>query len=368
MKEFEEFDDYNLDNLIKEVASTEIVTKLAYILDLFPKFRSAFLQKLKLTPKNKSVVTNAINIIGNCKISKVYCKVKGHEAEIFLDSCASFNMITRAALDKFNISKQPIGKIKKRIFQAYSNTTSTAEIYELEINIGKIIFKDLFKIVEKNDIFDILIGVDSLKKHKLNLNFIDDTLYTVDQNNNPIKLTEIQYNVCLNRYEDGYSKEHDDANLGEPVIVTVSLMTANQEINTKKARVDKIIELVPELVKNTVLKLFGQFESIIADKTDDLKETKLYPHRIELKIGITPIKQKAYRLSKVQVDALKVELTKLINDKLIVPSQSSWFSPVVLVMKKNGQYRMCVDYRKLNNLTIKDSYALPLIDDILCYV
>jgi len=368
MKEFEEFDDYNLDNLIKEVASTEIVTKLAYLLDLFPKFRSAFLQKLKLTPKNKSVVTNAINAIGNRKISKVYGKVEGHEAEIFLDSCASFNMITRAALDKFNISKQPIGKITERIFQAYSNTTSTAEIYELEINIGKIIFKDLFRIVKKNDIFDILIEVDSLKKHKLNLNFIDDTLYTVDQNNNPIKLTEIHYNVCLNSYEDGDFKEHDDANLGEPVIVTVSLMTANQETNIKKARVDKIIELVPELVKNTILKLLGQFESIIADKTDDLKETKLYPHRIELKIGTTPIKQKAYKLSKVQADALKVELTKLINNKLIEPSHSPWSSPVVLVMKKNGQYRMCVDYRKLNNLTIKDSYALPLIDDILCYV
>jgi len=50
MKEFEKFDHYNLDNLIKEVASTEVVTKLAYLLVLFPKFRSAFLQKLKLPP------------------------------------------------------------------------------------------------------------------------------------------------------------------------------------------------------------------------------------------------------------------------------------------------------------------------------
>jgi len=51
----EELDVYNLDNLIKEVASTEINIKLAYLVDLFPKFRSSFQQKLELTSKNKSV-------------------------------------------------------------------------------------------------------------------------------------------------------------------------------------------------------------------------------------------------------------------------------------------------------------------------
>ncbi|OUM56111.1 hypothetical protein PIROE2DRAFT_27050, partial [Piromyces sp. E2] len=58
-----------------------------------------------------------------------------------------------------------------------------------------------------------------------------------------------------------------------------------------------------------------------------------------------------YRLSKSQVDALKNELMKLINNRLIEPSCSSWSSPVVLVPKKNNKWRMCVDYRQLNNVT-----------------
>ena len=58
-------------------------------------------------------------------------------------------------------------------------------------------------------------------------------------------------------------------------------------------------------------------------------------------------------------------MKKLIRDWLIEPSSSQWSSPIVLVQKKNKDWRSCVDYRKLNDLTIKDSYVLPLIDDIL---
>ncbi|OUM56415.1 hypothetical protein PIROE2DRAFT_31124, partial [Piromyces sp. E2] len=58
-----------------------------------------------------------------------------------------------------------------------------------------------------------------------------------------------------------------------------------------------------------------------------------------------------YRLSKVQANALKEELIKLLNNKLIEPSSSPWSSPVILVPKKNNKWRMCIDFRKLNNVT-----------------
>ena len=183
------FEEYLLENLVDKVADTEVGTKLVYLFDLFPKFRLAFQRKLKLKPKTtskmitkESVITNAVNIIRENKISKVYGQIEGQNGEIFLDSCASINMITRATLKKYNINKKPVGNITEMIFQAYINTTSV-DIYELEISIGPITFKDYFRVIEKNDLFELLIGVDSFKKHKLILNFNDDTLYTTDKNN-----------------------------------------------------------------------------------------------------------------------------------------------------------------------------------------
>ena len=112
-----------------------------------------------------------------------------------------------------------------------------------------------------------------------------------------------------------------------------------------------IINKLTEHLKSSVENLFLEYISVLALKTDDLGSSKLYPHRINLIPGTEPIKQRAYRVSKVQADALKKELIKLINNKLIVPYSSPWSSPVVLFPKKNGQVRMCVDYKKINNCT-----------------
>ncbi|OUM56236.1 hypothetical protein PIROE2DRAFT_25400, partial [Piromyces sp. E2] len=58
-----------------------------------------------------------------------------------------------------------------------------------------------------------------------------------------------------------------------------------------------------------------------------------------------------YKLSKEQSDVLKNEIISLLEKGLITPSHSPWSFPVLLVQKKNGKWRMCIDYRKLNDIT-----------------
>ena len=158
------------------------------------------------------------------------------------------------------------------------------------------------------------------------------------------------------------------------MLITVTVVNdenndANDSDTIKQNIIDKIIQTIPENFKKIVRELFYKNFDIIAIKTDDLGKSKLLPHRIELVPGAQPIKQKSYRIPKSLIDVLKQELIKLIENYLIEPSFSSWSSPVVLVPKKNGnKWRLCVDYRKLNNVTIKDAYALPLIDDIFNYI
>ncbi|KAG5885095.1 hypothetical protein JTB14_003969 [Gonioctena quinquepunctata] len=92
--------------------------------------------------------------------------------------------------------------------------------------------------------------------------------------------------------------------------------------------------------------------------------TNVVQHKIDTG-GARPIRQSARRLPL----AKKEEADKIVSDMgkegVIEPSDSPWSSPVVLVKKKDGSTRFCVDYRQLNNVTKKDSYPLPRIDDTL---
>jgi transposase InsO family protein len=78
-----------------------------------------------------------------------------------------------------------------------------------------------------------------------------------------------------------------------------------------------------------------------------------------------PLKQAPYRHSPANEAVIQKEVDNLLTHGLIVPSFSPWGSPVLLVKKKDGSQRMCIDYRKLNALTKKDAYPLPLIEDCL---
>lgn len=78
-----------------------------------------------------------------------------------------------------------------------------------------------------------------------------------------------------------------------------------------------------------------------------------------------PIKQRAYRVSPAERRIIQNEVDKMQEKGIIKPSESPWSSPVVLVRKKDGNWRFCVDYRRLNQVTKKDVYPLPRIDDTL---
>ena len=82
-------------------------------------------------------------------------------------------------------------------------------------------------------------------------------------------------------------------------------------------------------------------------------------------LGALPVCQRAYRTTPEEDQVIKKEIDRCLEKNLIRPSKSPWASPVVLVKKKNRKMRFCVDYRKLNAVTKKDKYPLPLINEII---
>jgi hypothetical protein len=85
---------------------------------------------------------------------------------------------------------------------------------------------------------------------------------------------------------------------------------------------------------------------------------------IELLLGTTPIAKRPYRMGVDELEELKKQIKELQNKGFIHPSSSPWRAPVIFVDKKDGTQRMCVDYRSLNEVTIKNKYPLPRIDDL----
>jgi hypothetical protein len=83
---------------------------------------------------------------------------------------------------------------------------------------------------------------------------------------------------------------------------------------------------------------------------------------IELKLGTAPISRWSYRMPLNELAELKTQLQDLLEKGFIQPSSSSWGCPAIFVKKKDQTLRMCVDYRPLNEVTIKNKYPLPRID------
>jgi hypothetical protein len=85
---------------------------------------------------------------------------------------------------------------------------------------------------------------------------------------------------------------------------------------------------------------------------------------IDLLPGTAPISKRPYRMSVEELKELKKKLTKLQEAGYIRPSSSPWGAPVLFVQKKDGSQRMCVDYRSLNDVTVKNKYPLPCFEDL----
>ena len=78
----------------------------------------------------------------------------------------------------------------------------------------------------------------------------------------------------------------------------------------------------------------------------------------------TPISKAPYRMAPLELKELKIQLQELLDKGFIRPSVSPWGAPVLFVKKKDGSTRLCIDYRELNKVTVRNKYPLPRIDDL----
>jgi hypothetical protein len=129
------------------------------------------------------------------------------------------------------------------------------------------------------------------------------------------------------------------------------------------------VEQHTEINRNTEEKvareLYEEFRDVFPEELPKrLPPQREIDHKIDLVEGSLPVSRPTYRMSPVELDELKKQLDEALANGQIRPSKSPFDAPVLFVKKKDGSMRMCIDYRGLNKITIKNKYPLPRIDEL----
>ena len=121
--------------------------------------------------------------------------------------------------------------------------------------------------------------------------------------------------------------------------------------------------VVEEFVGDNI-RVVRDFPDVFPEELPGMPPDREVEFVIDLLPGTAPISKRPYRMSVEELKELKKQLTELQEAGYIRPSSSPWGAPVLFVQKKNGSQGMCVDYRSLNDVTVKNKYPLPRIEDL----
>ncbi|GJR35914.1 reverse transcriptase domain-containing protein [Tanacetum coccineum] len=172
--------------------------------------------------------------------------------------------------------------------------------------------------------FDVIVGMDWLSQHKA--------------------VIVCHENVVEIPVEDGrILRVHGERAVG----ITKALKSAKED--------------EPKLNEISVVR---EFEDVFPEDLSGLPPQQQVEFRIDLVPEATPIAKSPYRLAPSEIQELSGQLQELKDKGFIRPSHSPWGAPMLFVKKKDGSLSMCIDYRELNKLTVKNRYPLPRIDDL----
>jgi hypothetical protein len=112
------------------------------------------------------------------------------------------------------------------------------------------------------------------------------------------------------------------------------------------------------------IRVVSEFPDVVPKELPGMPPERKIEFAIELEPGTAPISKRAYRVSTPELVELKKQIDELLEKGYIRPSTSPWAAPVLFMEKKDGTKRMCIDYQALNEVTIKNKYPLPRIEDL----
>jgi hypothetical protein len=184
---------------------------------------------------------------------------------------------------------------------------------------------------------------------------------------NLIVLVSKGINVILGM--DWLSKHHGQIDCAKKAVKLIAsngkeLEYVAENLVTDKAASNQMVLNQLDAASIMDIRSVSEFLDVFLEELPGMPPDREIEFVIELVPGTAPIFKRPYRMAANQLAELKEQLQELLDKGCIHPSASPWGAPLIFVPKKDGTQRMCVDYRSLNEVTIKNKYSLPRIDDL----
>lgn len=282
-----------------------------------------------------------------------------HRCRILLDTGASTNFIGDKLVRKRNLATTPVGgrSVQPGVGKAFKPTSQVCPTLKLgkgvALRFGAVNFTvaplTLFGI-------DAIVGVDFMQRY-------DFVLHTrtgkVEVRQPPDGGAPVSVSVPKPKIEMCSALQFKRAVRSQQFVIAVTITSETDLATADTACADA--NYVQE-----VRQILEEYSDVFPDDIPDgVPEHRSTVHTIPLVEGAKPVAMPMYRLSQVELDEVKKQVTYLLSKGLIVPTTSPWAAPVLFAPKADGGLRMCIDYRALNKQTVKDRFPLPRTEDLL---
>jgi hypothetical protein len=245
--------------------------------------------------------------------------VNDNNVIVLFDSRASHSFIGASFVQKYNL---PLSMLRNRMIVSSSEGDMHARHVCPKVNIiiRGVEFLSIL-IVLKSKGIDVILGMDWLSKHNGMIDCAKNAVRLI-----PSGGKELEYMV--------------------------------ENLVTDKATFNRIVLNHLDAISTLNIRTVSEYPDVFPEELPSMPPDHEIEFVIELVPGTAPIFRRPYRMATNQLTKLKEQLQELLDKGYIRPSASPWGSPAIFVSKKDGKQKMCVDYRSLNEVTIKNMYPL----------
>jgi hypothetical protein len=270
--------------------------------------------------------------------------ISNHLVSILIDPGSNLSYIAPKFVDKCKL--QPQKHTKPWLVQLATGTKRriTKVIPACQLMLGAFPTQATLNILPLGS-YDLLIGMDWLATHKARLDYYHKTLECVRKGGKRITHQGIRKLVSVRQISALQMRKYFRKGC---------TLYAIQVLKTIEG--DK-----PSLDDHPILR---EYRDVFPKEVSGLPPRRDIDFSIELAPGVVPVSRTPYRMSTPNLVELKMQLKEMMDKCYIRPSVSPWGAPVLFVRKKDGNLRLCIDYRQLNKVNIKNKYPLPRINDL----